>query len=81
MSRKQAISSWEVVVYDDCVRFKRVDQGQMQEAYPPVPTATAAVYAAAIVHGLQPPRDIRLCGLLMFPKPAGTLATSKEHGA
>ncbi|WP_143497495.1 hypothetical protein [Pseudomonas sp. Irchel s3h17] len=62
MSHKQAISSWEVVVYADCVRFKRVDHGRMQEAYPPVPTATAAVYAAAIVNGLQPPRDIRPCG-------------------
>ncbi|WP_173919081.1 hypothetical protein [Pseudomonas sp. Irchel s3h17] len=29
MSHKQAISSWEVVVYDDCVRFKRVDHGRM----------------------------------------------------
>jgi hypothetical protein len=62
MNTKQAISSWEVVVYDDCVRFKRVDNGRTQEGYPPVSVSKAAVYAAAIIHGLQPPRDLRLCG-------------------
>lgn len=58
---KQIISSWEMVVYDDCVSFKRVDNGRMQESYPPVPTTKAAIYATAIVSGLQPPRDLRLC--------------------
>lgn len=58
---KQVISSWQVVVYDDCVSFKRVDNGQMQESYPPVATSIAAVYAAAIIQGLQPPRHLRLC--------------------
>lgn len=58
---KQVISTWQVVVYDNCVSFKRFDNGQIQEGYPPVPTSKAAVYAAAIVHGLQPPRDLRLC--------------------
>ena len=61
MSHERAISSWEVVVYDDCVHFKRVDNGRMQEGYPPVPVSKAAVYAAAIIHGLQPPRDLRPC--------------------
>ncbi|VVP61738.1 hypothetical protein PS870_06429 [Pseudomonas fluorescens] len=58
---KQIISSWEMVVYVDCVSFKRVDNGRMQESYPPVPTAKAAVYVAAIVNGLEPPRVIRAC--------------------
>ncbi|MBC8994966.1 hypothetical protein IAI51_00265 [Pseudomonas sp. N40(2020)] len=58
---KQAISSWQVVVYDDCVSFKRVDDGQMLESYPHVSISKAAVYAMAIVHGLQPPRDFRPC--------------------
>ena len=58
---KRVISTWQVVVYDNCVSFKRVDNGQMQESYPPVPLSKAAVYAAAIVHGLQPPRDLRVC--------------------
>lgn len=58
---KQIISSWQMIVYDDCVSFKRVDNGRLQEGYPPVSVSKAAVYAAAIVHGLQPPRDLRLC--------------------
>lgn len=58
---KQVISSWQMVVYDDHVSFRRVDNGQMQESYPPVPISKAAVYAAAIVHGLEPPRDLRPC--------------------
>lgn len=58
---KTVVSSWQVVVYDDCVSFRRVDNGRLQESYPPVPASKAAVYATAIVHGLQPPRDLRLC--------------------
>lgn len=58
---KRIVSDWQVVVYDDCVSFKRVDNGRMQESYPPVPISKAAVYAAAIVQGLQPPRDLRVC--------------------
>lgn len=30
---KPVISSWQVVVYEDCVSFKRVDNGRMQESY------------------------------------------------
>lgn len=58
---KTVISRWEIVVCTDRVLFTRVDNGLMQESYPPVPMAKAAIYAAAIVSGLQPPRDIRPC--------------------
>lgn len=58
---KPVISSWEMVVYGDCVSFRRIGNGRIEESYPPVPLSKAAVYAAAIVNGLQPPRDLRLC--------------------
>lgn len=58
---KQPISSWAVDVYDDRVSFKRIHNGRTEESYPPVSISRAAVYAAAIVGGLQPPRDLRPC--------------------
>lgn len=59
---KQPISSWVMDVYDDRVSFTRVGKdGRVVEGYPPVSTAKAAVYATAIVNGLQPPRDLRPC--------------------
>ncbi|MFL1502118.1 hypothetical protein ACI77N_13110 [Pseudomonas sp. S191] len=59
---KQPISSWMMDVYDDRVSFTRVGKdGRVVEGYPPVSTAKAVVYAAAIVSGLQPPRDLRPC--------------------
>lgn len=62
---KQAISSWQMVVYDDCVSFRRMGNGQIEESYPPVPISKATVYATAIVNGLQPPRDLRPCDKLI----------------
>lgn len=58
---KQPISSWTVDVYDDRVSFRRIGNGRIEESYPPVSIPTAAVYATAIVSGLQPPRDLRSC--------------------
>jgi hypothetical protein len=60
VEEKTIISRWEIVVCADSVLFARVDDG-VRENYPPVPMAKAAVYAAAIVSGLQPPRDIHPC--------------------
>lgn len=59
--KKDVLSKWVVVVYEDQVHFERFEDGAMVENYAPVSPAKASVYAAAIVNGLQPPRDLRLC--------------------
>ncbi|MEN4911425.1 hypothetical protein [Erwinia amylovora] len=55
------LSKWIVVVYEDRVCFERFGDGVMLEGYAPVPPAEAAVYAAAIVNGLEPPKGLRQC--------------------
>lgn len=55
------ISDWSIQVYSDKVLFTRIKDGAMKEGYAPVSLAKAAVYATAIVNGLQPPRDLRQC--------------------
>ena len=55
------LSKWIVVVYEDQVCFERFGDGITLEGYAPVPPAKAAVYAAAIVNGLEPPKYLRPC--------------------
>ncbi|NAV73987.1 hypothetical protein FGF91_24360, partial [Salmonella sp. zj-f60] len=55
------LSKWIVVVYEDRVCFERFGDGVNLESYAPVPPAKAAVYAAAIVNGLEPPKCLRPC--------------------
>lgn len=55
------LSKWIVVVYEDRVCFERFGDGVKLEGYAPVPPAEAAVYATAIVNGLQPPKGLRQC--------------------
>lgn len=55
------LSKWIVVVYEDRVCFERFGDGVKLEGYVPVPPAEAAVYAAAIVNGLEPPKYLRPC--------------------
>lgn len=56
------ISEWSIQVYSDKVLFTRIKKnGAWIERYAPVSLAKAAVYATAIVNGLQPPRDLRQC--------------------
>ncbi|CNK92447.1 Uncharacterised protein [Yersinia pseudotuberculosis] len=59
--KKSALSKWVMVVFEDRVCFSRFENGARIEGYAPVPVSKAAVYAAAIVNGLQPPRDLRGC--------------------
>lgn len=59
--KKGALSKWIMVVFEDQVHFSRFENGAKLESYAPVPVSKAAVYAAAIVNGLQPPRDLRQC--------------------
>lgn len=57
--------TWQLEVRGDCVRFIRwpfgVGEGVPDEVYGWVSRATAAVYAAAIIQGYQPPRDLLPC--------------------
>lgn len=55
------LSKWIVVVYEDRVCFERFGGGVKLEGYAPVPPAEAAVYATAIVNGLEPPKGLRQC--------------------
>jgi len=57
------ISDWSIQVYSDKVLFTRIKDGAMKEGYAPVSLAKAAVYAAAIVNGLRPPRDLYQCDI------------------
>ncbi|ELW7390519.1 hypothetical protein [Yersinia intermedia] len=59
--QKGALSKWIMVVFEGWVYFRRFENGATVESYAPVPVSKAAVYAAAIVNGLQPPRDLREC--------------------
>ncbi|CNE43442.1 ClpX C4-type zinc finger protein [Yersinia kristensenii] len=59
--QKGALSKWIMVVFEDRVCFDRFENGAKTEGYAPVPLSKAAVYATAIVNGLQPPRDLREC--------------------
>ncbi|MDA5499940.1 ClpX C4-type zinc finger protein [Yersinia aleksiciae] len=59
--KKGALSKWIMVVFEDRVYFDRFENGAKIEGYAPVSVSKAAVYAAAIVNGLQPPRDLRGC--------------------
>ncbi|HHL2526016.1 TPA: hypothetical protein ACQ317_001900 [Yersinia enterocolitica] len=59
--KKGALSKWIMVVFEDRVCFSRFENGTKIESYAPVLVSKAAVYAAAIVNGLQPPRDLRGC--------------------
>ena len=62
ISEKNGVTSkWIVVVHEDRVHFKRFENGAIVESYAPVSPVKAAVYATAIVNGLQPPRDLRPC--------------------
>ncbi|QLH62279.1 hypothetical protein [Serratia symbiotica] len=55
------LSKWIVVVYEDRICFERFGDGVTLESYAPVTPAKAAVYATAIVNGLEPPGDLRPC--------------------
>ncbi|CCV45136.1 ClpX C4-type zinc finger protein [Yersinia enterocolitica] len=61
--QKGALSKWVVVVFEDRVCFSRFENGARIEGYAPVPVSKAAVYAAAIVNGLRPPRDLYQCDI------------------
>ena len=43
---------------DGSVRFKRFHDGRLLESYFPQPRARAAISAAAIIHGFEPPRAL-----------------------
>lgn len=53
-------ASWIIQLGKNEVQFNRVIDGRIEESYAPVNYAKANVYAAAILNGLQPPRDLRL---------------------
>lgn len=53
---RDATATWVIEVLPDGVRFLRVHEGYVVEAYGLVDARKAAVYAAAIVSGYQPPR-------------------------
>lgn len=52
--------SWVIQLGKNEVQFNRVIDGRIEESYAPVNYVKANVYAAAILNGLQPPRDLRL---------------------
>ncbi|WGM00901.1 hypothetical protein [Arsenophonus nasoniae] len=52
--------SWIIQPGKNEVAFRRVTNGRIDEDYAPVNYVKANVYAAAILNGLQPPRDLRL---------------------
>lgn len=60
-----ADSTWQLEIKGERVRFIRwpfgVGEGVPDEVYGWVSRATAAVYAAAIIQGFQPPRGLRPC--------------------
>ena len=53
---------WMLKVNDSGVELTRLHEGKPVERYRRVDHSTGAVYAAAIIHGFQPPRDLRHCG-------------------
>ncbi|MEX6285522.1 hypothetical protein AB6F89_02905 [Providencia hangzhouensis] len=52
--------AWVIQLGKNEVQFNRVIDGRIEESYAPVNYVKANVYAAAILNGLQPPRDLRL---------------------
>jgi len=56
---KEREEKWEIDISGDSFTFKRVINGRVEESYAAVNTAKAAIYANAIIHGFQPPRDLR----------------------
>lgn len=47
---------WEMCIDGDKVFFTRSSETKPHEAYAAVSRDKAAIYAAAIIHGYQPPR-------------------------
>ncbi len=54
-------SVWKIEVEDSGVRIKRMHEDRVCESYGQIPHWKAVIYAAAIVQGIQPPRDLREC--------------------
>jgi len=54
-------STWIIDVNKNGVRFTRIHEGKAIENYGEVTLAKAAVYAAAIIQGFQPPRSLLNC--------------------
>ena len=59
-------TSWLIEIDGDVVQLKRLHEGKVCESYRHVDRATAVIWAAAIIQGYQPPRDLRHQG-----KPVG----------
>jgi len=66
--QKEAVPAleWRIEIKPEGVRFSRFDHGKWTERYATVPPCKAAIYAAAITQGFEPPR-----ALLRQETPAG----------
>ena len=51
--------SWTIEISEENFTFTRQLNGKTQESYAPVTRSKASIYASAIIHGFQPPRDLR----------------------
>lgn len=72
MTKNQSSVIWLVKITPECVVFNRTFDGCVDVAFAPVFHDVAAVYAAAIVQGFEPPRcglDTHLAGQIQ-PAPA-----------
>lgn len=52
---------WVIEITEGRYTFLKEINGSVDENYAPVCKAQAAVFAAAIIQGFQPPRDLRSC--------------------
>ncbi|KLF03342.1 hypothetical protein YA24_09000 [Klebsiella aerogenes] len=50
---------WVIEISGGRYMFTRELNGVVDETYSPVSKEKAAVFASAIIHGFQPPRDLR----------------------
>jgi hypothetical protein len=50
---------WTISIKDNLFTFVRKINGELQESYRPVEQDLAAIYAAAIIQGFEPPRQLK----------------------
>ncbi len=50
---------WTISIKENLFTFMRKINGELQEAYRPVEQDLAAIYAAAIIQGFEPPRQLK----------------------
>ena len=56
---EQPSDTWLIQVFPTGVHFSRLHEGRTVESYARVGLDKAAIYAAAVIQGFEPPRDLR----------------------